>query len=127
MIYGFATDMMVEGLDQVAVLAPASSATIQKVAPLPDDPADFTSFKNTVRDGNYLYELPADIAATPLNDMVSRALDILSGADSGMHRAVVVISDGVDVISDRQVSDIVNRANQFNIPIYTVIFGPANN
>jgi hypothetical protein len=126
-IYDFATNTMAEGLDQVAVLAPASSTTIQKVAPLPDDPADFTSFRNTVRDGTYLYELPADIQATPLNDMVSRALDILAGAESGMHRAVVVISDGVDVISDRQVADIVNRANQFNIPIYTVIFGPANN
>jgi hypothetical protein len=126
-IYDFATNVMSEGLDQVAVLAPASSTTIQRVAPLPDDPADFTSFKNTVRDGTYLYELPADIAATPLNDMVSRALDMLAGAESGMHRAVVVISDGVDVISDRQVADIVNRANQFNIPIYTVIFGPSNN
>jgi hypothetical protein len=126
-IYDFATNVMSEGLDQVAVLAPASTTTIQRVAPLPDDPADFTSFKNTVRDGTYLYELPADIAATPLNDMVSRALDMLAGADSGMHRAVVVISDGIDVISDRQVNDIVNRANQFNIPIYTVIFGPSNN
>lgn len=126
-IYDFATDYMAEGLDQVAVLAPASSTTIQKVAPLPDDPADFTSFRNTVRDGTYIYELPADISVTPLNDMVSRALDMLAGAQSGMHQAVVVISDGVDVISDRQVADIVNRANQFNIPIYTVIFGPASN
>jgi hypothetical protein len=126
-IYDFATNAMSEGLDQVAVLAPASTTTIQRVAPLPDDPADFTSFKNTVRDGTYLYELPPDIAATPLNDMVSQALDMLAGAESGMHRAVVVISDGIDVISDRQVADIVNRANQFNIPIYTVIFGPSNN
>jgi hypothetical protein len=126
-IYDFATNVMSEGLDQVAVLAPASTTTIQRVAPLPDDPADFTSFRNTVHDGTYLYELPNDIAATPLNDMVSRALDMLAGSDAGMHRAVVVISDGVDVISDRQVADIVNHANQFNIPIYTVIFGPNNN
>jgi hypothetical protein len=126
-IYDFATDTMAEGLDQVAVLAPASSTTFQKVAPLPEVPDEFTAFKNTVRDGTYLYELPANISATPLNDMVSRALDMLAGADSGMHQAVVVISDGVDVISDRQVADIVNRANQLNIPIYTVIFGPANN
>ena len=126
-IYDFSTDLMAEGLDQVAVLAPASSTEIQKVAPLPDDPADFTAFRNTVRDGTYLYELPANISATPLNDMVSHALDMLAGAGSGMHQAVVVISDGIDVMSDRQVADIVNRANQFNIPIYTVIFGPASN
>jgi hypothetical protein len=123
----FAEEGMVEGVDLVAVLAPESSTTFQKVAPLPDDPSDFTTFRNTVRDGTYLYELPQGVTATPLNDMVSRALTILENDESGRHQAVVVISDGVDVISDRQVSDTVNKANQLNIPIHTVIFGPASN
>lgn len=126
-ITSFAEERMVEGVDMVAVLAPESSTTIQKVAPLPDDPLDFTTFRNTVRDGTYLYELPAGVTATPLNDMVSRALSILENDESGLHQAVVVMSDGVDVISDRQVSDTVNKANQLNIPIHTIIFGPASN
>ncbi len=123
----FAETHMAEGLDLVAVLAPESSTTFQKVAPLPDDPSDFTMFRNTVRDGTYLYELPADVVNTPLNDMVSRALSILENDESGYHQAVVVISDGVDVISDREVADTVNKANQLNTPIHTVIFGPASN
>ncbi len=123
----FAETHMAEGLDLVAVLAPESSTTFQKVAPLPEDPNDFTMFRNTVRDGTYLYELPADVVNTPLNDMVSRALSILENDESGYHQAVVVISDGVDVISDREVADTVNKANQLNIPIHTVIFGPASN
>lgn len=123
----FAENRMAEGLDLVAVLAPESSTTFQKVAPLPDDPSDFTLFKNTVRDGVYLYELPADVVNTPLNDMVSQALTILERDESGYHQAVVVISDGVDEISDREVSDTVNKANQLNIPIHTVIFGPSSN
>ncbi len=123
----FAEEEMVERVDMVAVLAPESSTTIQKVAPLPDDSADFTMFKNTVRDGTYLYELPAGIDNTPLNDMVARALSILEGDESGLHQAVVVISDGIDVISDREVSDTVNKANQLNVPVHTVIFGPSSN
>ena len=123
----FAETQMAEGLDLVAVLAPESSTTFQKVAPLPDDPNDFTMFRNTVRDGTYLYELPANIDNTPLNDMVAGALNILENDESGYHQAVVVISDGVDVISDREVADTVNKANQLNIPIHTVIFGPSSN
>lgn len=126
-IYNYTQDQMAEGVDQVAVLAPESGTAVRKVAPLADDPADFTTFKNTVHDGTYLYELPEGIAATPLNDMVSMALNMLAGGNSGTHRAVVVISDGIDELSDRAVADIVNTANQLNVPIYTVIFGPANN
>ncbi len=123
----FAETHMTEGLDLVAVLAPESSTTFQKVAPLPEDPSDFTTFKNTVRDGTYLYELPADVVNTPLNDMVSQALNILERDESGYFQAVVVISDGVDEISDREVADTVNKANQLSVPIHTVIFGPASN
>ncbi len=126
-ITSFSDERMVEGVDLVAVLAPESSTTIQKVAPPPDDPADFTTFRNAVRNGVYIYELPAGVTATPLNDMVARALAMLENDESGLHQAVVVMSDGVDVISDRQVSDTVNKANQLNIPIHSIIFGPASN
>ena len=126
-IYNFAENHMVEGVDQISVLAPASSTEIQKIAPLPDDPSDFTPFKNTVRDGTYLYEIPQGITNTPLNDLVSGALRILEASNSSLHRAVVVISDGIDVISDREVADIVRTANSLNLPIYTIIFGPASN
>jgi hypothetical protein len=126
-IYGFAQHHMAEGVDQVAVLAPESSTRFNRIAPLPGDPTEFTPFVNTVHDGTYLYELPEDISATPLNDMVASALDMLARNESGMHKAVVVISDGIDVISDREVADIVNKANDLNVPIYTVIFGPPNN
>lgn len=126
-IYNFAENHMVEGLDQIAVLAPASSTEIQKVAPLPDDPANFSPFKNTVRDGTYLYDIPQGISNTPLNDLVSGALKMLEESESELHRAVVVISDGIDTISDREVADIVRTANSLNIPIYTMIFGPKSN
>lgn len=127
LIYSFAEGQMAEGLDQIAVLAPGPEGTPQRAAPLPDEPADFTSFKNTVRDGTYLYELPQGVGTTPLNDLVSTALGMLEGAESSLHKAVVVISDGVDVISDREVADSVNTANQLHVPIYTVIYGPTNN
>ncbi len=126
-VYTFAESYMAEGMDQVAVLAPLSSTEIQKVAPLPEDTAAFTPFRNTVRDGTYLYEIPQGISATPLNDLVSRALAQLQAARSTLFQAVIVISDGIDVISDREVADIVRTANTQNVPIYTIIFGPANN
>ncbi|MBN1315427.1 MAG: FHA domain-containing protein [Anaerolineales bacterium] len=126
-IYNFAENHMADFFDQIAVLAPKSSTEIQKVAPLPDDPDDFTPFTNTVSDGTYLYDIPQGVSNTPLNDLVSGALKMLESSASELHRAVVVISDGIDVISDREVADIVRTANSLNVPIYTIIFGPTSN
>jgi len=70
---------------------------------------------------------PRGKEATPLFDLLGRALDVLHNAPGRMGRPgmVIVLSDGVDFLSDQQVLDVTRRAQERQIVVHAIQIGPA--
>ena len=70
---------------------------------------------------------PKGKEATPLFDLLSRALEVLiqrPGA-TGRPGMVIVLSDGIDFLSDQQVTDVTRRAMDHRIVVHAIQVGPA--
>ncbi|MBX3010463.1 MAG: FHA domain-containing protein [Caldilineaceae bacterium] len=78
-----------------------------------------------VADSLYVYQ-PVAIGNTPLFDLLRFALKLFDDPllPPGQERAIVVFSDGIDVISTTGLVDAVNLAAQQNIRIHPVMLGP---
>lgn len=111
--------------DQVAMIALTKAkldlGTNPSSPPIdPETEVDFSVDKVLPR--NILRSLSA-ATATPLYDGVRKAL-LLSAKQELGHRAIVVLSDGVDSKSSQFTLDNdIDQAQRENIPIYTVKFG----
>ncbi len=70
---------------------------------------------------------PKGKEATPLFDLLSHALEILIQRPDAVGRpgVVIVLSDGIDFLSDQQVVDVTERARDNHIVIHAVQVGPA--
>ncbi|MFN3929066.1 MAG: FHA domain-containing protein, partial [Thermoflexus sp.] len=70
---------------------------------------------------------PKGQEATPLFDLLSRAIDVLGAVPEnlGRPRMIIVLSDGIDFLSDQQVVDVTRRAQEKHIVVCAVQIGPA--
>jgi len=70
---------------------------------------------------------PKGKEATPLFDLLSRAVEILTQRPDATGRpgVVIVLSDGIDFLSDQQVVDVTGRAMDNRIVVHAVQIGPA--
>jgi hypothetical protein len=78
-----------------------------------------------VADSIYIYQPVADIGFTPLYDLIGFALKQFDDVNLPPHqeKSIVVFSDGVDVISSRELNDAIDEAMRRNIRIHTVMIG----
>ena len=82
-------------------------------------------FPNEVINEINFYE-PADLGATPLNEMMSQALD--KAADSqaeGRFQAVLLFSDAAKIGDQLDYDTLVAKAQELNVPIFGAILGAA--
>lgn len=114
----FETKIFTPTVDLMAAYAPASDG---KITTIQEWTLDHGGLANAVSD----YQVPEGVQSTPLFDLLNSALDGFNepNLDSRAQRAIVVFSDGVDVVSSLQIDDAINRAVQMNIPIFTVLLG----
>jgi hypothetical protein len=67
-------------------------------------------------------------SSTPLFDVIFKAFSLIGDgpaelAQKGALSAIVVFSDGIDIMSDTQLDDVVKRARAANLPVHTVLLG----
>lgn len=104
-----------EQLDRVSIIVPSEDGA--------DLLLDRAVFPNAVINEINFYEaLPVD--PTPLNEMISLALDRAteSYAD-GRFQAVVLFTDGAELDEQLDYPTLVDKAQAINIPIFSVILG----
>lgn len=101
-------------------LKPTDEAAVLKFAKT-TDPADFsfTTNKTTLK---ALVDAPftGDTEGTILYDVVYSAIDALNTDGSNPYRAVVVLSDGLDVGSGSTLPSVITFALQAGIPVYSI-------
>ncbi len=70
---------------------------------------------------------PRGQEATPLFDLLGRALETLYQAPGRSMRPgmIIVLSDGIDFLSDQQVVDVTTRAREKQIIVHAIQIGPA--
>ncbi len=113
----FANDYMGDGQNWVTIIEPKEGdiATV----------LEFTGFKNALLNAIEDYD-PTPQGNTPLYELLLEALTIQetqNPSGRSMHKAVVVFSDGVDIVSEAEVADVNFRTNQEHISIHTVLLG----
>lgn len=101
-------------------LQPTDEAAVLKFAKT-TEPADFTFTKNKTT-LKALVDAPftGDTEGTILYDVVYSAIDALTTDGSNPHRAVVVLSDGLDVGSVSTLPSVITLALQAGIPVYSI-------
>lgn len=106
--------------DWMSAFVPEKDNTLRK---LHDWSLDHQSVTNSI----YLFEPPKDISYTPLFNLLFNALNEfdVKNINTSLQRTMIVFSDGVDVISSLQLDDVVNRAQEKGVIIYTVMIGPS--
>ncbi|MCS6963660.1 FHA domain-containing protein [Thermoflexus sp.] len=69
---------------------------------------------------------PRGQEATPLFDLLGRAIEVLQNAPGRANRPgmVIVLSDGIDFLSDQQVTDVTRRAQERQIVVHAIQIGP---
>lgn len=74
----------------------------------------------------YTYQPPANVAETPLNDLIFFALDRFDQPDvpANTTKKIVLFSDGLAGNSNLRPDDAIERAQEENVPVYTVLLGP---
>lgn len=92
----------------------AFSDTIDKAIGLTNDTMEIDTTINSIKANN----------GTKLYDAMLLGLQQLKNA--GGIKALVVLTDGEDNLSDNNYNAVIDMANQFNIPIYAVGLGDAN-
>jgi pSer/pThr/pTyr-binding forkhead associated (FHA) protein len=112
-----------------------SKSRMALIAPI-GDTIDFIGPKTLTEDGgavsNQLQvfefpERPKGKEATPLFDLLSRAMQLLIQRPDALGRPgfVIVLSDGIDFLSDQQVTDVTQRALNHRIVVHAIQIGPA--
>ncbi|MDQ7030119.1 MAG: FHA domain-containing protein [Ardenticatenia bacterium] len=74
----------------------------------------------------YLYEPKEPPEATPLHDLLFSIFDHFNQAQDvspAISRAIVLFSDGLSGSSSLEITDAINRAQEENVPIFTVLLG----
>lgn len=103
--------------DRVAFFGIKTEADPENLAINEDREVPFGNDKNRVL--NVVNFLTIDAASpTPLYDALFRVVRITS--EQGGRRAIIVISDGVDRVSQLEAEDPINEANRNNIPIFPI-------
>lgn len=115
-IIRYADQFMDEGqLDRVSIIVPSENGAEVLL--------DRVVFPNAVINEINFYEgLPVD--PTPLNEMISLALDRAAESHAeGRFQAVVLFTDGADLAEQLDYPTLVNKAQAINIPIFSAILG----
>lgn len=89
--------------------------------------ADWTQDHGGLRNQLFLYTPPDDTQLTPLFDLIEFTLDQFedSPAATNLNRSIVIFSDGFDATSDLDRNDVIRRATEMRVRIYTVMVGPS--
>lgn len=105
-------------LDWFSIIVP--DQTTVKIVSEPTN--DYNALHNTM----YLYSPAPKAGNTPMSDMLVAALQHLSNDPSNSHlqKAILIFSDGVDVVSSTKLDDAINLAARSNVPIFSVFLGP---
>jgi hypothetical protein len=111
------------------------SSRIALIAPIGDN-IDFIGPKELTKNGGEVSnrlqmfefpERPKGKEATPLFDLLGKAIDILAQRPDALGRPgfVIVLSDGIDFLSNQQVTDVIDRASGHQIVVHAIQIGPA--
>ncbi|MBO9361871.1 MAG: FHA domain-containing protein [Thermoflexus sp.] len=111
------------------------NSRIALIAPIGDN-IDFIGLKELTKNGGevsnqfQLFEFPErpkGKEATPLFDLLGKAIDILAQRPDALGRPgfVIVLSDGIDFLSDQQVADVTRRAFDYRTVVHAFQIGPA--
>jgi Mg-chelatase subunit ChlD len=105
-------------LDWFSIIVPEKS-TVQILS---EPTNDYNALHNTM----YLYTPPTKAGNTPMSDLLVVALQHLSANLPNTHpqKAIMIFSDGVDVVSSTKLDDAINLAANSHIPIFSVFLGP---
>lgn len=115
-IIRYANQFMDKGqLDRVSIIVPSEDGAVLLL--------DQAVFPNAViNEVNFYEAVPVD--PTPLNEMVSLALDKATESRAeGRFQAVVLFTDGAELDEQLDYPTLVNKAQAINIPIFSAILG----
>ncbi|WP_299285403.1 FHA domain-containing protein [Thermoflexus sp.] len=123
-----------EFVSQIAISKDQSSR-IALIAPIGDN-IDFIGPNKLIENGGEVSnrlqmfefpERPKGKEATPLFDLLGKAIDILAQRPDALGRPgfVIVLSDGIDFLSNQQVTDVIDRASGHQIVVHAIQIGPA--
>jgi tight adherence protein B len=96
------------GIDKTAVLSFADTVTIH---------SGFTSDHNQLKNSISGIEAKGD---TSLFDGIYSACDLFRGGENIKHRYLIVLSDGADTASSHTVEEVIERAKQEKVSIYSI-------
>jgi len=123
-----------EFVSQIAI-SKNQSSRIALIAPIGDNidfigPKGLTDNGGEVSNGLQVFEFPErpkGKEATPLFDLLGKAIDILAQRPDALGRPgfVIVLSDGIDFLSNQQVTDVIDRASGHQIVVHAIQIGPA--
>lgn len=115
-IIRYADQFMDEGqLDRVSIIVPSGDGAVVLL--------DRAVFPNAVINEVNFYEA-VPVNPTPLNEMVSLALDKATESRAeGRFQAVVLFTDGAELDEQLDYPTLVNKAQAINIPIFSAILG----
>ncbi|MCH9008580.1 DUF11 domain-containing protein, partial [candidate division KSB1 bacterium] len=60
---------------------------------------------------------------TPLNEALLKAIEMTSAEDSLRRRTIIVYTDGINDNNDNTAIEVIQQANRYNIPIFTIAVG----
>jgi hypothetical protein len=121
-------DLVVREVDVTKVLSPQTD-WLAAYAPGADKRIvaikDWTTDHGFLRNSFYAYVPPDGLGATPLFEMIYFGLDAFKDPqlDPRAQRALILFSDGEDIVSGLRIDDAIARANEMGVTIHTVLLG----